>query len=83
MTGRCDGCLQGVNPKIKQESIVSFDLCESLLLVREVAPSSSSSSSSSGGGSVALAAAPAFRAAACTETGALPSARLVPAARGP
>ena len=34
MTGRSDGCLQGVNPKIKQERIVSFYLCESLLLVR-------------------------------------------------
>ena len=74
MTGRSDGCLQGVNPKIKQERIVSFDLCESRR--------SSSSSSSSGGGSVALAAATAFRAAACTETGALPPARLVQAARG-
>jgi hypothetical protein len=70
MTGRSGGCLQGVNPKIKQERIVSFDLCESRR--------SSSSSSSSGGGSVALAAAPAFRAAACTETGALPPARLCP-----
>ena len=77
MTGRSDGCLQGVNPKIKQERIVSFDLCESRR------SSSSSSSSSSGGGSVALAAATAFRAAACTETGVLPPARLVPAARGP